>query len=393
MKSFLLKISRSFAAKKKIFSLFFALLTVSLVNAKVAFLVPADNTDKESMRLEKVSYIENEQVVYTEDEQSPERRAYDWFKTKFDESGAGQFICFNDLNNISSDINAIWIYVDRVGFNRDEFDALFTAERKAQLQAYLNAGGNLFLCKQATRLEKDLVGARNGQSSEPGTGDIIEPDYNDGVYRGPATMGVDYKFEFDNNVTQSSKDHRIYANAPFKDDNYAELIWSNGGKVTDNNCGIGIGAMGMGENVKDKDHLFAFQARNNCRVLGGWANGDGCHYGGVIEFYPTGNRKGTVLMLGLAAYQWISNNAGNGWENTKKITQNVLEYLDANPNLHWNEETIPTSGVINEQHIMTASANAGYTVRYYPNTDVEIANIGEADGDIYFKPVGGINLS
>lgn len=338
---------------RKILSLFFALLTVSLVNAKVAFLVPASDTNRESMRLEKVSYIENEQVVYTEDEQSPERLAYDWFKTTFVTPDNGQFICFNDLSDIPSDINAIWIYVDRVGFNRDEFDALFTAERKAQLQAYLNAGGNLFLCKQATRLEKDLVGATNGQSSEAGTGDIIEPDYNDGRYRDAATWGVDYKF-FSEDGWGSYQGHRMYAGLVHHNTSYAELIWSNGRKITDNNCGIGVGAMGMGDRF-DRDKLAAFQTRNNCRVLGGWANDpndeqnrcnrveaneeenqnygcfDGCHYGGVIEFYPTGVRKGTVITFGLAAYSWIKNNGGWGFDNTQAITRGALDYLNARP--------------------------------------------------------------
>lgn len=360
---------------KKILSLFLALLTVSVMNAKVAFLVPANNTSRESLASFEIDGAA----------QDPEKRAYDWFNTNFVEPGNGQFICLDDLNSMPNDVYAIWIYVDRVGFDAGQFDALFTSHI-SELQAFVNAGGNLFLCKQATRLEKDLVGATDGQSSEPGTGNVIIPDYNHNNINEPATWAVDFRFELPDDW-QHRGGHAIYANVPHRNENEAELIWTSGRKLTNNNCGIGIGTMGMND-IWDKDRFHAFETRNNCQVLGGWANGDGCHYGGVIEFFPTGNRKGTVLMLGLAAYQWINNNAGNGWENTQKITQNVLEYLGANPNLHWNEETIPTSGVINEQHIMTASANAGYTVRYYPNTDVEIANIGEADGNIYFNYFG-----
>ena len=82
------KINRALAAKKKFLSLFFALLTVSVMNAKVAFLVPADNTNKDALRYEEVDGVE----------QSPERRAYDWFKTTFVDPGNGQFISFNNGN-------------------------------------------------------------------------------------------------------------------------------------------------------------------------------------------------------------------------------------------------------------------------------------------------------
>lgn len=355
---------------KKILSLFFALLTVSVMNAKVAFLVPADNTNRDALRFEEVDGVE----------QSPERRAYDWFKTTFVDPGNGQFISLNDLGSLPADINAIWIYVDRVGFNAGDFDNLFNATVKANLQAFLNAGGNLFLGKQATRLEKDLVGATNANS------DVITPNYADGGYRDAATWGVDYRFELDG-AEWNNNDHRIFKTLPHKDGNYAELIWSDGRKITDNNCGIGIGDMGMGDNVKNKDGFEGFQSRNNCRVLGGWANGEGCHYGGMIEFYPTGARKGTVIMMGLAAYSWINNNAGNGWANTQTLTQNTLEYLDVVPNLAWNSETVQTSGVIGEDHYMTASATTGFTVRYAADHP-EIANIGNEDGRVFYNYFG-----
>ena len=402
MKNFLLKISRSLAAKKKIFSLFFALLTVSLVNAQVAFLVPAGNTDEISMQYEDVDG----------QEQSPERRAWRWFRDNYVNPGNGQFICFNDLNNISSDINAIWIYVDRINFPKEganSFDALFTAERKAQLQAYLNAGGNLFLCKQATRLEKDLVGARNGQSSEPGTGDIIEPDFGNGGYRGAETWGVDFKFELPDDLVARGG-HAIYAEVPFKDDNYAELIWTNGGKLTDNNTGIGIGAMGMNDQW-DKEHFHAFEARNNCQVLGGWANdaccGNGCHYGGVIEFFPTGSRKGTVITFGLAAYSWINNNGGNGWANTQRITKNALNYLNARPcagdNVTSMEDKFANDSFFYPSNTTTfrtlhpdcEGLSAAYALTSNPNEIARIVDVQEGENTVkklQFKTPGTVTL-
>ncbi len=384
---------------KKILSLFFALLTVSVMNAKVAFLVPANNTNEVSMQYENCD----------NGEQSPERRAWRWFNDNFVTPNKGQFICFNDLASIPSDIHAIWIYVDRVGFNAGSFDALFTSTVKGQLQAFLNAGGNLFLCKQATRLEKDLVGATDGQSSTPGEGNVITPAYNDGGYIGAATWGVDFKF-FSEEGWGSYLGHRMFSGTRHHNTSYAELVWSAGRQITNNNCGIEIGWMGMND-VFDRPHLGDFQIRNNCRVLGAWANdGDecnnvnnegcynGCHYGGIIEFYPTGNRKGTVIMNGLAAYQWINNNGGWGFENTEDVTRGTLEYLDARPQSN-GENPIPMEDKLAESFFYPANTTTfrtlhpdceGFNAAYTLTDPNDIARIH--DGQLQFKAAGTVTL-
>ena len=296
-----------------------ALSLCLLAQGKVAFLVPAADTDINSLPVE--LYTTNDDGIPRQHEQSPERRAWLWFNDAYVNLGLGQFISLNDLAAIPADIHTIWIYIDRVDFGTAAFDVLF-AEHIAELQSFVNNGGNLFLCKQATRLEKDLVGATDAN------GNIIVPDYNDGGYQGAATWGVDFRFEFPDDVVWSNAEHPMFKYAPHKDDNYAELIWTNGGMLTDHNCGIGIGAMDM-TSITDVAGLTSFQNRNNCKLLGGWANGDGCHYGGALEFYPNGTRQGTVITMGLAAYSWINNNAGFGWENTQALTWNTLNYLNS----------------------------------------------------------------
>ena len=311
--------------KKLLLTFMLTLGLVSISQAKVAFLVPADNTDLVSMQYEEYQMeVDGENRSF---EQSPERRAWIWFNDEFVAAGEGQFICFNDLANIPSDIHAIWIYVDRVGFNAEAFDALF-AGHISELQAFVNNGGNIFLAKQATRLEPSLVGATQAD------GTLIQPDYTCNDYVGAMTWAVDFAF-YEGDEWGSYINHPIYKYAPHKNPNEAELIWTNGGKLTDNNCGIPLPQLGM-EDRMDSLNLAAFESRNHCKVLGSWANGNaGCEYGGVIEFYPNGTRQGTVLMMGLAAYQWINNNAGNGWNNTRVITRSALHYLE---NLHPNAD-------------------------------------------------------
>lgn len=297
---------------KKLFLLFTLMFgLISMSQAKVAFLVPADNTSVEAMQYEEIDGFD----------QSPERRAWHWFNENFVASSEGQFLCFNDLSNIPTDVHTLWIFVDRVGFTAEDFDALFTAERVAQLQAFVNAGGNVLLAKQATRLEKDLVGAKMAND------EIITPDYDCGDYIDPATWAVDYYF-FDLPGWGSNISHPIFKDAPHKNENEAELIWTDNRRLTNHNCGMGIGAFGMADK-DDYNALAEFQGRNNCRVLGSWANGhSGCEYGGIIEFNPNSTRKGAVLMIGLAAYSWSYCNGGNGWDNMQVITRSALKYLE-----------------------------------------------------------------
>ena len=388
------KINRALAAKKKFLSLFFALLMAFTVSAKVAFLVPhATSTSRDDLASFKID----------DADQDPEKRAYDWFNTNFVTPGTGEFICFNDLSDLSG-INAIWIYVDRLNFDANAFDALFTTARKEKLQAFLNAGGNLFLCKQATRLEKDLVGATDGQSSTSGQGNVITPAYTHDHISGAATWGVDYRFELPDDW-QNRGGHAMFDGLPHRDDTYAELIWTDGKRLTDNNCGFEIGWMGMND-IWDKEHFHAFETRNNCQILGGWANGDGCHYGGIIEFFPTGNRKGTVLMMGLAAYQWINNNAGNGWNNTQAMTQKALNYLNARPRA--NDNSLMEDKFANDSFFYPSNTtifrtlhpdceglSAVYSIASDPNNIARIVDVQEGENTVkklQFKAAGTVTL-
>ena len=370
---------------RKILSLFFALMMAFSMSAKVAFLVPANDTNRESLASFEIDGAA----------QDPERRAYDWFKNTFVTPDNGQFISFADLDAIPSDINAIWIYVDRFNFNESAFDALFTSAIIAKLQAYVNAGGNLYLCKQATRLEKELVGATNGQSSEAGTGEIIYPSYESSNIVTPATWSVKYNF----NSLGSCAGHAMFKDAPYKGDTYAELIWTGGKNLTNNNCLFTHEHMGM-TGLEDSEHFNNFQTRNNCKVLGCWGEPlNGCYCGGIIEFYPTGARKGTVIMNGLAAYQFIINNAGNGWENTKVITQSTLNYLNARPCA--GDNTTPMEDKLANDsffypsntttfrtlHPVCEDMAAAYSIASDPNG---IARIHE--GKLQFKAAGTVTL-
>ena len=143
--------------KKSIF-LSLVLGICMMAQAKVAFLVPAGNTDINSLPFEE--YTTNDDGIFRQHEQSPERRAWIWFNEAYVAFGLGQFICFDDLNNIPSDIHAIWIYVDRVNFNAEAFDedGFFHTGDAGYLK-----DGELFLTERI----KDLFKTSNGKYVAP----------------------------------------------------------------------------------------------------------------------------------------------------------------------------------------------------------------------------------
>jgi hypothetical protein len=87
-----------------------------------------------------------------------------------------------------------------------------------------------------------------------------------------------------------------------------------------------------------------YQTTYDCRLLGDWGNNTSKYEcGGLVEFYPKGDltcngksyyQRGTVIMLGLAAYQWISPT-----DNMKALTSQILSYLNISempmPDFNW----------------------------------------------------------
>ena len=189
---------------KKSLLLSLALGLVMMAQAKVAFLVPAGNTDMNSLPVE--YYNAMDAGIPRQHEQSPERRAWIWFNEWYVTANMGRFICFNDLANIPSDVHAIWIYVDRVDFGTAAFDALF-ADYIDELQAFVNNGGSIFLCKQATRLEKDLVGATMANN------EVIVPDYNDGGYSSEVYDSLVHDAEFGAGVSDANMRWSLFLEA------------------------------------------------------------------------------------------------------------------------------------------------------------------------------------
>lgn len=381
---------------RKILSLFFALVFALSISAQVYYLLPnsadanceniTNQYDRPNDGGNRLQWETSEGGVY----QCPERNAFDWFARSYCDASIPwiynegdhqirRIVTFKDLTdgrlaaegNMFNDVKVIWVNVDR-NMNEAAFDAMFPVEVRDALANYVKAGGNLYLSTFAARLAF-LIGRAPALNEVKWDNGFASAD-DEWKLTAHFKKGGDGSYDVDKHehaIFKNLRDNKFYA-----DDYHFHM--QKGSPRTNRNCLWDI-----------DDNMTAFnnfQDDNTCGILGSWGHTAEFLCAGLVEFYPKGDWKGTIITNGLAACSFASANTDRFC--VEHLTSGILDYLSSNPNLQWNEETILTSGVINEQHIMTASANAGYTVRYYPNTAREIANIGEADGSIYFNYFG-----
>ncbi len=376
---------------KKIFMLFSCVAFTLSLSAQVYYLLPnsagwnseaVNNVYDNPSSQNQLKWETSDGDVY----QCPERQAYEWFKDTYN-SGAQKVITFKDLTdgrlaangNLFDDVKVLWVHVDRY-MTITEFDALFPSDVRTALSNYVKAGGNLYLSTFAARLAFLM-----GRAPEPGFSE------NNGF----GTCNLDdpwrikaraYNDDENNIYNIDNHEHAIYKYLNEGNqyvDNY-RFNMQSGTLRTDRNC-----VFGMDWNSPSSQNTF--ENNNTAKVLAGWGHEHVINCAGLVEFYPVGDWKGTIIANGLAACSWAACNQSVNC--VKLLTKGVLDYLSiTETGLAWNTETVPAAGAINTQHIMTAHANAGFTIRYGAD-DPLIANIGDGDGNIYYNYFGNASFT
>lgn len=255
-----------------------------------------------------------------------EKAVYNYFVENFGES---RVLFSGDIDRISvSDFDMIWVNCDRRNINRgweNLPDDYKRPDLVTSLRNYSASGGNLYLTKMASQLVVAI-----GRVAEPGdaivwgngTGDIKDDNWNmnvrhygnDWAETHPMLAGLDFHEEGDRlNLTLMSGRHRR----------------------EDHNCMWELSRFGSHDR---------FCADNRARVIGTWGHEGGWSHAGLIEFMPLQAddniteritspsaikaRKGTVIVNGLAAYEWAPEEGVNeSIDNIKALTRNVICYL------------------------------------------------------------------
>ena len=377
---------------KKIFSSIALMCIAMVMHAQVAYLIPV--TDKSAAALtDTVAALPV--ISFGGVEQNPERNAYNWFHATYPD---GQVFTLKDVKEgkllvgeaQTPAVRALWIYVDRFGLSIGDYDALFNHEVHDALKAFVKAGGNLFTAGQAARVVAGI-----GRTA-------YWPDYrSDAVQTNIAATDV-WFVTTDFCTGRDLRGHAAFATCVGKveKDEVTNAIFpliSNAATYnrTDNNNTWGDWSLYWrnysGNEVSDSNPVpdgcdpnraKSLEESQNCQILGGWGHTRGLDCAGFIEFFPNGDYKGTVMAMGLAAYQWSTQNT---CANMQHLTKGVLDYLNTEVQKPvWNEN-VATTGVVNSQFKVEATSSVPVS---YQALTPEVANIGVGDGNVYCNYFG-----
>ncbi|MDY2943459.1 MAG: Ig-like domain-containing protein [Paludibacteraceae bacterium] len=375
---------------KKIFSSI-ALMCIALVmHAQVAYLIPV--TDKSAAELtDTVAALPV--ISFGEVEQNPERNAYNWFHITYP---TGQVFTLKDVKEgkllvgeaKTPAVRALWIYVDRLNLAIADYDVLFNYEVHDALKAFVKAGGNLFTAGQAAR----VVSAIGRTTYWPGYASTnLQTNVTDTWFvTTDFCTGRDLRghVAFVTCVGKAEKDgvtnaiFPLISNAATYNRTDNNNVWKDWNLYWKDYSGKDISEDNKVPGGCDPNLAKSLEESQNCQILGGWGHTRGLECAGFIEFFPNGEYKGTVMAMGLAAYQWSTQNT---CANMQHLTEGVLDYLNTEVQKPvWNAG-LPTTGVINSQFKLTATSNVSVS---YKALTPEIANIGPKDGNVYCNYFG-----
>ncbi len=320
---------------KKIYCFAMAALFALSINAKNAFLLlesSISNLPTENSETDLGTIAEN-----------PEQNAANWYKAQFVDKNLGQMISTSDISGAyAAGISCIWVNIDRVGLG-DIKDAGISDAVIADLKAFVEAGGNLLLTKQAT-----MIAHRIGR--------IYAPTFAAGGYAlGGDTWSINPQLGLWYGIGQVTdrREHPIYTDLEFDDTlfkykpseeaeevGYPTLPLVGAVPRTDNNClwidlfrkdpANPTATLPETEGVTHYQNdnilrLQEFESDWNCQMLACWGHVLDFCSAGIVDMNPDGAFKGRVLGIGFAAYQWGNSNDYIG--NVKKLTKNAINYM------------------------------------------------------------------
>lgn len=293
-----------------------------------------------------------------------EKAAYDWFVNTY---GEDNVIFADELDKVSKKkFDCIWIHASRAGIASgfNNLPEVFKNDAlKTRLNAFVNDGGNLYLTKHAVQIAVGMGRVKNadGTAREVNVFGSNSNDVKTGVDSDPWNMSI---VHYDNDWS----DHVLFANMQKTDTKLIPLMTGNHSRL-DYNC------LWLIDSKEAKDE---FCKTNNCEVLGTWGHNGGQNGVGMVMFYPQKtesantkkqfritdagdvvDRRGTILVNGLAAYQWNVLSGENGSkDNIEAMTNGMLQYLSPVVD----EETIDKKGFadIKDFYSLNHIQNKGY---------------------------------
>lgn len=257
-----------------------------------------------------------------------------WFTTTYPE---GVVLQASEVTTLDpAEISCVWIHIDRCAVGKGNLPSSFTATTFQALTDYVNAGGCLYLSKQATQLLSKI--GRIDAKFDPniygdGEGGMGSDNWNLNAYFGYWQKNPDNQGDKFPDQIYDRTGHKIYedmtTNSDFPWPTFPML--GTGDPTTslwreDHNCMWDLNAYTY--TAKGANTVEKFEADNNCQIIGTWGHVQDYAVAGVIEFYPATATAGTIIANGLAAYEWSPRQGTNAFHsNITLLTANTINYL------------------------------------------------------------------
>lgn len=250
--------------------------------------------------------------------EQPEQNAFNWFETTY---GAGNVVDMNHIPTDASTYKVLWVNVER-DISEGDFDNLFPADKRTALSDYVKAGGNLLLTKKASRLACHIgrMGDRGGSTYYP-SWDNNGYNVGEDTWTINAMIGVGY-------TLRDARQHPIFRDMTTSTQYAHESfpLIGNVNRSNDNCIWTEMETIAGGGTPNDNiATLNNFQSDWNCQVLAVWGHVRDYVAPVIVEFFPQGDYKGSVITIGASAYQWGTSN--NYISNVQILTENALNYL------------------------------------------------------------------
>lgn len=286
-------------------------VTIDAEPSKVAMLLPS-----------------NDASTLDDDESAAEQ----WFKTTYGDKGV--VLTPADIKAMSKidrgQYSMIWIQIDRVGLEKgwQKLPAeIVDADVIAKLKAFAQSGGNLFLTKHATQLSAAI--GRIDDSLAPGLFGSGEGGEGSDIWTTNAVIGSGQNPSYDH------RSHAAFAglevlpiNDPIDRYDHESYPLEGPGFREDHNCMWDLNAYNLPAKVPTgKNVVDAWQQLTNSTVLATWGHVTDYCCAGIVEFNPTTDYKGTVLCIGLSAYEFNQRGGNQYQANTNRLTKNCIDYL------------------------------------------------------------------
>lgn len=276
--------------------------TVSYMGESVKYMVTVEPTNFSPVGF--VGTASSASDIENEDEKS----ACDWFINNVPNA---EYISFDDIKagNISlNEYSVIWWHLD--GSSRDLPTIATSSEVLTPIKNYFNNGGSLFLSSWAVKYAATIGAANDNKEANNLWGETNEAE--------AVTLSDDWGICF-----TGHESHPVFQGLtlPSGVDNKVYLL-SAGLKVRAHNA-----VWNFAESWVEYQSKSAWQNASGGVGLASFHWDDGNESRAVMFEYPATDTKGGVVCIGGEAYDWNVVGTNAYQSNLKKLTTNIIEYL------------------------------------------------------------------